>query len=187
MWVWNYAAIILGQASIDIGLFDERYFIGKEDGDFTHRMRVAGYIIRELPDALVRHRSRPRGTWLFYYQIRNRWHFMLKNYQWRTLVWILPCLVVHEPIQFAVLVAKGHARTYCRAVAGLIAMLPALSRDRATTRRIRRLNDAALLQGGLLIVREDLAGSGLAKTGKALYEGFLNGYWRLLRATVLRG
>jgi GT2 family glycosyltransferase len=181
------ALLLERQASIDIGLFDERYFIGKEDGDFTHRMRVAGHIIRELPDALVRHRSRPRGTWLFYYQIRNRWHFMLKNYQWRTLVWILPCLVVHEPIQFAVLVAKGHARTYFRAVAGLIAMLPALSRDRATTRRIRRLNDAALLQGGHLIVREDLAGSGLAKTGKALYEGFLNGYWRLLRATVLRG
>ena len=30
------------QAAIDVGLFDERYFIGKEDGDFTHRIRLAG-------------------------------------------------------------------------------------------------------------------------------------------------
>jgi GT2 family glycosyltransferase len=181
------ALLLDRQASLDIGLFDERYFIGKEDGDFTHRMRLAGYTIRELPGAIVRHRSRPRGTWLFYYQIRNRWHFMLKNYQWRTLILILPCLAVHEPIQFAVLAAKGHAKTYVRAVAGLCAMLPALGRDRALTRRIRQVSDASLLQAGPLIVRDDLAGSGLAKAAKSAYEGFLNGYWRLLRATVLRG
>jgi Xaa-Pro aminopeptidase len=47
---------------------------------------MAGYYIRELADALAYHRSRPRGTWLFYYQIRNRWHFILKNYEWRTIV-----------------------------------------------------------------------------------------------------
>src|SRR5579872_6185775 len=29
------------QTAIDVGLFDERYFIGKEDGDFTHRVRLA--------------------------------------------------------------------------------------------------------------------------------------------------
>src|SRR4051794_27829390 len=46
------------QLSIDIGLFDERYFIGKEDGDFTHRMRLAGYRILEVPAALVLHHSR---------------------------------------------------------------------------------------------------------------------------------
>src|SRR5262249_50633533 len=38
------------KAAIDVGLFDERYFIGKEDGDFTHRVRLAGYRILELPD-----------------------------------------------------------------------------------------------------------------------------------------
>ena len=142
------ACCSIAQAAIDVGLFDERYFIGKEDGDFTHRMRLAGYRILELPDALVLHHSRPRGTWLFYYQIRNRWHFMLKNYQWRTLILMLPCLAVHEPLQLVVLHAKGHGRVYWKAVAGLIALLPSLPRDRALTRRIRVLPDAALLEGG---------------------------------------
>ena len=175
------------QASIDIGLFDERYFIGKEDGDFTHRMRLAGHRILELPDALVLHHSRPRGTWLFYYQIRNRWHFMLKNYQWRTLVCILPCLAIHEPLQLIVLHAKGHARVYWKAVAGLIAMLPSLARDRALTRRIRVLPDAALLGADRLIIRDDLAKNALVRAGKGAYEGFLRGYWRLLTSTVLAG
>ena len=174
------------QLSIDIGLFDERYFIGKEDGDFTHRMRLAGYRILEVPDSLVLHHSRPRGTWLFYYQIRNRWHFMLKNYQWRTLILIAPCLLIHEPLQALVLHAKGHMRVYWRAVFGLFALLPTLGRDRGLMRRIRRVPDAELLRADRLIVRDDLASHGLVRAGKDAYEGFLRGYWWLLRRTLLR-
>jgi GT2 family glycosyltransferase len=172
-------------AAIDVGLFDERYFIGKEDGDFTHRVAMAGYRILELPDALVLHRSRPRGTWLFYYQIRNRWHFMLKNYQWRTLVCILPCLAIHEPLQLIVLHLKGHARVYWKAVGGLLALLPALPRDRAIANRIRKVPDGRLLRSDRLIIRGDLAQSPLVKFGQRAYEGFLSGYWRLLTHTVL--
>ena len=175
------------QAAIEVGLFDERYFIGKEDGDFTHRTRMAGYRILELPSALVLHRSRPRGTWLFYYQIRNRWHFMLKNYQWSTLFLVLPCLAVHEPLQALVLHAQGHARVYWQAVGGLIALLPSLPRDRALANRIRVEPDAVLLGADRLIVRDDLASHGLVRWGKNAYEGFLRVYWRLLQRTVLNG
>jgi GT2 family glycosyltransferase len=173
------------QAAIEVGLFDERYFIGKEDGDFTHRIRIAGYRILELPEALVLHHSRPRGTWLFYYQIRNRWHFMLKNYQWRTLFFILPCLMIHEPLQLVVLHVQGHGRVYWKSVAGLLALLPSLPRDRALTRRIRAVPDGALLRSAPLIIRDDLSKSAFVRLGKTAYEGFLRGYWSLLTSTVL--
>lgn len=173
------------EAAIEVGLFDERYFIGKEDGDFTHRIKMAGYKIWEVPQALVLHNSRPRGAWLFYYQIRNRWHFILKNYQVRTIICLIPPLLVHEPLQLLVLVAKGHAWTYLRAVAGLIAMLPNLPRDRALARRIRRKNDRELLVSAPIVVRDDLAGHPVVRNGKALYERVLTGYWNLLRRTVL--
>jgi GT2 family glycosyltransferase len=179
-------ALLLDRAAaIEIGLFDERYFIGKEDGDFTHRCKLAGYTMLELPAALVLHHSRPRGTWLFYYQIRNRWHFMLKNYQVSTLLLIVPPLLVHEPLQAAVLVAKGHAGVYLKAVWGLIRLLPDLRKDRAVANRIRRRRDADLLVTGSLVIREDLAKNVVVRSGRALYEGFLNLYWRLLKATVL--
>ncbi|MES1256729.1 MAG: glycosyltransferase [Acidobacteriota bacterium] len=172
-------------AAIEIGLFDERYFMGKDDGDFTHRIRLAGYRILELPSALVLHHSRPRSTWLFYYQIRNRWHFMLKNYQWRTLVSILPCLMVHEPLQLLVLHAKGHGRVYWKAVGGLLALLPTLRADRAMTNRSRAVPDAALLRSDRLIVRTDLLGSPVARLGQRAYETWLRAYWWLLTRTVL--
>ena len=173
-------------AAVGVGLFDERYFLGKDDGDFTHRMRIAGYRILEVPGALVLHGSRPRSDWLFYYQIRNRWHFMLKNYQWLTLAAILPCLALHEPLQLIVLHAKGHGGTYWKAVRGLMAMLPDLARDRAQVARFRRISDGALLHADRLIVRDDLM-TPLSRAGKGVYDAWLSAYWSLLRHTVLAG
>jgi GT2 family glycosyltransferase len=173
------------QAAIDVGLFDERYFMGKEDGDFLHRLRMAGFTIREVPRAIAVHNSRPRKTGLFYYQIRNRWHFILKNYQLRTIVCLIPALVVYEPLQFLVLLAKGHGWTYVRAVGGLIAMLPALPRDRALARRIRRKPDRELLVSQPIVVGDALATNVVVRAGKGVYERLLNGYWRLLTRTVL--
>jgi GT2 family glycosyltransferase len=172
-------------AAIEIGLFDERYFMGKDDGDFTHRMRMAGYRILEPADAVVLHQNRPRGTRLFSYQIRNRWHFMLKNYQWSTLALIGPCLVVHEALQLVFIHARGHAKAYWTAVAGLLAMLPSLPRDRAFIRRIRAVDDAVLLRSEPLVVRDDLVGGGCARRVKNAYDRFLTGYWRLVTGTVL--
>lgn len=174
------ALLLDREAAFTVGLFDERYFIGKEDGDFTHRMNLAGYRIRELPDAIVLHESRSRGSWLFFYQIRNRWHFILKNYQLRTIVTILPALVIYEPLQLLVLTAQGRLWTYMRAVAGLIGMLPTLSADRARVRAVRRRSDRELLSSAPLIVRGDIARNVVVRHGKPLYDRFLSFYWRVL-------
>jgi GT2 family glycosyltransferase len=159
--------------------------MGKDDGDFTHRIKIAGYSILELPSALALHRTRPRSNWLFYYQIRNRWHFILKNYEWRTIAALVPALLVHEPLQFLLLTMKGHLWTYLQAVGGLVAMLPELPRDRALIKRIRTRPDRELLVSGPLIVRADLAGSGLALRAKGAYERALTAYWTFLKRTVL--
>jgi GT2 family glycosyltransferase len=180
------ALLLDRRAAIEVGLFDERYFMGKDDGDFTHRMKMAGYKIWELPQAVVLHNARPRSAWLFYYQIRNRWHFILKNYQLRTIFCLLPALIVHEPLQFAVLVAKGHAGAYLRAVGGLLPMLPSLPRDRAFARRIRRKADRDLLVSAPIVLRGDLASGALARSGHHAYERWLDAYWRVARRVLAR-
>jgi GT2 family glycosyltransferase len=180
------ALLVARDVALHVGLFDERYFIGKEDGDFTHRVRLAGYRIVEVPTARVRHRSRPRSPWLFYYQIRNRWHFMLKNYQWRTLVAILPVLAVHELLQGAVLVGKGHGWTYLKAIVGVLRLLPALPADRALVARIRVLPDTAVLCAGPIVARADLVGGPRLARAKAAYETLLAAYWRLVRRLLTR-
>ena len=94
-------------------------------------------------------------------------------------------LIVHEPLQFVLLALKGHLWTYLKAVAGLVAMLPDLPRDRAFVKRIRTRSDRDLLVSGPLIVRDDLAGHRLMLRAKTAYEGALTAYWHFLRRTVL--
>ena len=180
------ALLLERERAIQVGLFDERYFIGKEDGDFTHRLVLAGYRIWEIPAARVQHRSRARSSWLFYYQIRNRWHVILKDYQLRTILLLIPPLIVHELLQAVVLIAKGHGLTYFRAIGGLMAMLPKLPADRAAVARIRVRADREVLRTDAMVARADLVGHPVSRAGKNLYERLLRGYWRLIFPLLAR-
>jgi hypothetical protein len=90
-------------------------------------VKLAGYQIHEPPQARVLHQSKPRGTWLFYYQIRNRWHFVLKNYEWRPSSGCCPPSPCTRRCSSSSSSLKGHGVTYFKALGGLVALLPSLS------------------------------------------------------------
>ena len=164
-----------------IGDFDERYFIGKEDGDFCHRIVMAGYRLVEDGAALVEHRSKPRTAWLFPCQIRNRWHFLLRNYELRTLVLMVPALLVHEPMQLAMIVAKGHFGAYRRAVRELIPWLKTLRAERREIAAFRRRPDGELFIASPLIIRQDFVGGGIGRSLKDAYDLWLRSYWAVIK------
>jgi GT2 family glycosyltransferase len=164
-----------------IGLWDERYFMGKDDGDFCFRLRLAGYRLVEEPRALVEHGSRPRSAWMFPFQIRNRWYFMLKNYGAWTLVVLAPALCLHEILQFGLLVAKGHFGAWRKALRDLLSWLPALGASRRAVQATRRAGDATLLVSEPLVVRADLVGGGAGRVFKRAYDAWLRAYWGLAR------
>jgi len=164
-----------------IGLWDDRYFIGKEDGDFSFRLRMAGYRLVEDPKALVDHATRPRSTWLFRHQIRNRWHFLLKNYELRTLIVIAPALAVHEIIQLGMLTARGHLGVWWQALKELISWMPTLRAERHVIQGIRTVGDRDLLEYGPLLVRSDIVGGGVGQALKRGYDEWLRFYWSVAR------
>lgn len=169
-------------AARHVGGFDARYFMGKEDGEFCFRLRAAGFRLVETPAAIAEHGSRPRSTWLYPFQIRNRWHFMLKNYELRTLVLIGPALLVHEPLQFAILAANGQAGAYFQAIRNLRGLSRGLAQDRRVVASLRRTHDREILAAAPLVVREDVAGGGLSRVVKRLYDGWLMAYWAVASA-----
>jgi GT2 family glycosyltransferase len=166
------------------GLFDERYFMGKEDGEFCYRLRVAGYTIVEEPAARVEHASRPRSTWLYRFQIRNRWDFMLKNYEARTLLLLAPALAVHEPLQLLLLAARGELGAWIRAAGDLVRSLPGLGARRRAVAAVRRVHDAALLSADPLVVRADVIGR--TSRLKGMYDAALSMYWRAVSRLLPR-
>ncbi len=164
-----------------IGNFDDRYFIGKEDGDFCHRLVMAGYRLVEDPLAIVEHRSKPRSAWLFPCQIRNRWHFLLKNYEIRTLLLIAPALAIHEPMQLVLLTLKGHLGAYLKAVRGLLPWLRTLPEERRAIQGRRVVRDRNLFIAAPLVVRQDLVGGPIGRGFKRAYDAWLRRYWRVVR------
>lgn len=164
-----------------LGFWDERYFMGKDDGDFCYRLRLAGYRLIEEPRALVEHGTKPRSTWMFPFQIRNRWYFMLKNYEGRTLLVLLPALMVHEVVQFFLLLVKGHLGAWIQALRDLIGWLPRIGAARRATQRLRTVPDRDLLVSAPLVVRRDLVGGSVGGLLKRAYDAWLGAYWAFAR------
>lgn len=178
-------ALMIDVASArDVGLFDERYFMGKDDGDFCYRLRMAGLRLVEDGSAVVAHESRPRSAWMFRYQIRNRWYFMLKNYGFRTLLVLSPALWCHEVVQFLMLAAKGHLGAWWQAVTDLASWIGDLPAERQLVQARRRVRDRDLLVAAPLLVRQDLVGGGAGRAAKRVYDAWLAAYWSLARHLV---
>jgi GT2 family glycosyltransferase len=175
------AMLIDAEAAGRVGRFDARYFMGKEDGEFCYRLRLGGYRIIEVPQAIAAHGSRKRTTWLYRYQLRNRWHFMLKNYEVRTLLVLAPALLLHELLQLSVLLFQGEFHAWRHGVVALCRWLPTLRRERSVLRTVRVVHDKQLLAAAPLMVRDEIAGGSVGGALKKVYDGWLVLYWRLAR------
>ena len=177
------APLIRTHVAGEVGAFEEKYFFGKTDGEFAYRINIAGYDILESDKATVLHHHDKRDSKYIVYQVCNRWHFMLKNYQLRTLVVLLPVLLIHEPVQFVFLLLKGLAGDYFRAVKMLVRMAPGLGEQRRHVAQFRRRHDWQVLRGDRLVIPIGMVKGHLVKLAAA-YRVFLNGYWKAAR-TVL--
>ncbi len=87
------AMMVRSSVWAELGGFDERYVAYFEDADWCWRARLAGYTVLYVPTSIVYHKW--RGSWtnvrhrLYLYE-RHRLASLLKNYELRTLAWVLP-------------------------------------------------------------------------------------------------
>lgn len=82
-----------------IGLFDESFWCYYEETDFCHRVWLAGYECWYYPEALIHHAM--GGTSVFfensyiqYHNFKNKLRSFLKNFEWRTLLVVLPTFLI---------------------------------------------------------------------------------------------
>jgi N-acetylglucosaminyl-diphospho-decaprenol L-rhamnosyltransferase len=97
------AAMMIRAAMVrQIGLFEAEMFMYLEDADLGWRVRLAGWRIAVVPASRVMHDYRFNHHLRHYEHLeRNRWLLLLTHYRWRTLVLILPAVVLMELGQFA--------------------------------------------------------------------------------------
>src|SRR5207244_2520602 len=91
-----------------LGGFDERLFLYYEDTDLSLRARLAGYRCIAVPDARVLHDHRAGfSAAKLRYLERNRWWTLLKIYRWRTIIALVPVLLMGELVAWAMAVRSG--------------------------------------------------------------------------------
>jgi GT2 family glycosyltransferase len=168
-----------------VGGFDESLFFGREDGEFSQRLAIAGFRSYIVPRAVVHHAVEPRGLKLGFYQIRNRWLVMLALYRLRTLLLIAPALLLHEVVIAGFMLFQGSFRDYLRANRAVLERWPEIRAKRRAVAAFRSAPDRAFLSVGPIAVRPDLvARHGWLRWLKNGLDTVYALYWRLVRPFV---
>lgn len=132
----------------ELGGLDPTFFTYMEDTDISARTRLAGYRCVYVPDAIVYHNYTSRfSARKLYYLERNRLIMLLKCYHRRTLVLMLPALILVEMVAWAYAVKSGlgHVRAKLAAYRWIVRHRAQIGRKRIQTQRTRHASDADLL------------------------------------------
>jgi GT2 family glycosyltransferase len=176
--------LIRKEVALQIGGFDADYFFNWEDSDFTIRLTLAGYKVLNVPGARVRHRSKPRGTSKAFYQVRNRWYFILKMYSWRTILFLLPMLALFEIAQGLVLMLTGAGKDYVKGTLTALVDLPRTLRKRQAFQQLKVVKDSDWLTSGPIYLTVGRSTSSLMIIVRRLLFAVFNFYWLLFSLSV---
>lgn len=184
------AVLLDARRVLEIGGYDEDYFILFEDFDLALRLRIAGERILSEEEALVRHRGGTPGISFreasypkirAYYHSRNRWMLMLKAYRWRTLLVGLPGILLYELVWLAFTAKSGHLRAHCAGKFSFLRSLPSTLAKRRAVQSSRALSDRELYVAGPLTLSPQLVASPLRRRLVGALSALLASWWRLAR------
>jgi GT2 family glycosyltransferase len=175
------AILVDREIALKVGAFDNEFFFNMEDGDFTARITLAGYLCLNIPHAVVLHNSQPRDKSKVFFQVRNRLFFIAKLYSNRSLLISAPALILFEILQAGFLVLKGAGLEYLKANHAFIKSLPSVIKKRKEFLRVKKLQDRDWLKSGKMFVPNTLVEESRLKTVINGLGVFFALYWRLAK------
>ncbi len=158
-----------------IGLFDEGFLHGwGDDAEFQIRARLAGYEAIHVPRVTMLHDTLEHGKKRALGQFANRYRVVLTLYSARSLILLMPSLVVFELMTLVGGLLTGVVLYQLRALALTVRNLPEILRRRRDYQKLRRVSDRELLVGGPF----ELPGA-VAAHGGLMYFGTRVATWML--------
>lgn len=171
-----------------LGGFDADFFLYMEDTDLSLRARFAGYSCLYVPKSVVYHDYSLRfGSNKTYYQERNRYLMLLKNLRWRTLLLLLPALLLAELITWGFVLVQEPARLVnkLRAYAWIGRRWQSIMRKRRKTQAKRCISDLEWLAGTTTTLSFEQAGSGVSvRMAHGVFDPLFTMWLRLLQRVV---
>ncbi|HEX2914868.1 MAG TPA: glycosyltransferase family 2 protein [Chloroflexia bacterium] len=169
-----------------LGGLDETFFTYLEDTDLSLRARLAGYTCLYQPDAVVYHdyANHFSARKIFYLE-RNRYLLLLKTYRARTLLCLLPALLLVELITwgYALKNSLPGIKARWQAYLWILTHPCVVRRKRREAQALRRVSDRALLNS--LLWKLDI--SQLAGARLAILANYtINPFFRAVYALSLK-
>ena len=163
----------------ELGGFDDAYFAYHEDTELSLRCHLRGLSVVYVPAAIAEHRYEfSRNARKNYLLERNRFLTLLTVYSRRTLLLLLPALLLLELPTLAAATAQGWGGAKLRGYWWLLRHAGHVRRRRALVQSERVVPDREL--GRLLVGRIEPANTPLPPGAGAL-NAVLAAYWALVR------
>jgi len=127
--------------------FDETFFMYVEDTDLSLRIQLAGYTVRYIPTSMVYHDyALTFGPLKTFYQERNRYLLLLKNFKLGTLLALIPALLLAEVITwgYTLLYDRKRYANKLNAYIWILQHIQQIRHTRRSTQRMRRIPDRKL-------------------------------------------
>lgn len=127
-----------------VGLFDEKLFAYNEDLDLGWRARLLNYRSFYVPKSIVYHHGSAQWKWSgekFYLLERNRWVVLLSNYSTKTILKLLPALLVIEIVLIVFFTKKGMLVKKLRSYGGIIKLSNHIRNRRKSIKKMKNVSD----------------------------------------------
>lgn len=132
-----------------LGGFDENMFLYFEDIDLSWRARLAGWDTMFIPKSNVLHSYQFRVVPnKIFWEEKNRYLMLLKSLKWRTLILLIPTLLLAELItwSFVLLRDRKNLTNKLRAYFWILAHWKIIHAQRKKTQALRVISDRKLLE-----------------------------------------
>lgn len=155
-WASGAAMLVRRKLFLEVGGFDDSFFMHMEEIDLCWRFRLAGYRVRSVPSSVVYHEggaSLAHGSPVkSYYNHRNNLRMLVKNLQIGSLAAVLFVRLLLEPVAALFYLLKrgggiAEALSVARAFFDVVGEMPHLIRCRRAVQATRRRSDRELFSG----------------------------------------
>ena len=168
-----------------VGLFDEKFFAYNEDLDLGWRARLLNYKSYYVPKSIVYHHGSAQWKWSgekFYLLERNRWIVLLSNYSIKTILKLLPSLLIIEFVLLVFFMKKGMLVKKLKSYIGIIKFLNHIKKRRKDIKKRKSISDNEIFESFCCTIETPLEVSeteGIEKFNKLLkILGNFVGYYK---------
>lgn len=191
------AYLVNREEVVSAGGYEELFFFYFEDHEISLRLRSLGYRFVCDPQAVVYH-DRGEGTpglsfrghekkypaRRLYMSMRNRLITILMHYHWRTLLVLLPVLLVYEVMSFGMALSRRGPWQWFRAWGWILGHPGIILKKRRAIQQRRVVPDKHLLAGGPIPLAPNIGDRGLLKIVADVSGAMFNGYWKIARPMI---